>query len=269
MMIMTTSATNYAQTPTPWLPYPCVNPGASLRMFCFPYAGGGASIYYGWLKALPASVEVCPVQLPGREHRLSDPLFTQLPEMVRAVRQVVLPSLDKPFVLYGHSMGGLLAYELARLLRREGDPQPQHLFVSGCRAPHLAVPDRITYNLPEPELLEELRTLNGTPEEVIENPELMQLLLPVLRADFEVVETYAYAPEPPLDLPISVFGGLEDENVDHRHLEGWREHTTASCSVRMMPGDHFFLRPAQADLLRLMARELRPLADSIAWGWRI
>lgn len=265
---MTTSATNYAQAPTPWLPYPGVNPGASLRMFCFPYAGGGASVYYNWLRALPPSVEVCPVQLPGREHRLCETPFTQLPDMVGAVRDIITPSLDKPFALYGHSMGGLVAYELARLLRREGGPQPQRLFVSGCRAPHLAVPDKITYNMPEAELLEEIRTLNGTPSEVLENPELMQILLPILRADFEVVETYEYTPEPPLDCPISAFGGLEDENVEHRHLEGWREHTTAACSVRMMRGDHFFLRPAQADLLGVIARELQPLADSMARAGR-
>jgi medium-chain acyl-[acyl-carrier-protein] hydrolase len=263
---MTITATNYAIAQTPWLPYPGTNPAASLRMFCFPYAGGGASIYYNWLKALPPCVEVCPVQPPGREHRLCEDAFTRLHDMVEAAREVVLASGDKPFVFYGHSMGGLLAFELARFLRERGDPQPQHLFVSGTRAPHLAIPDKITYDLPEAELIEEIRTLNGTPEEVLENPELIELLLPLLRADFEVVETYVYEPGPPLECPVSVFGGLEDGEVDHRHLEGWREHTNAACSVRMMPGDHFFLRESQATLLRLVGRELQFLADSVARG---
>ena len=252
---------------TPWLPYPGLNARADLRMFCFPYAGGGASAYYGWPNALSSRVEICPVQLPGREHLMREPMLTRLPDLVRTIRHALadyLGELDKPFVFYGHSMGGLIAFELARLLRREGGRQPLHLFVSGCRAPHLVEDEKITYNLPEPELLEELRTLNGTPQEVLENPELMELLLPILRADFEAVETYEYAPEPPLDCPISAFGGLGDEKVEHHHLEGWREHTTASCSIRMFPGDHFFVRTAQAQLFRILGPTLHLLVDALA-----
>jgi medium-chain acyl-[acyl-carrier-protein] hydrolase len=236
---------------------------ASLRMFCFPYAGGGASIFYNWQSALPPAIEVCAVQLPGREHLMRKPHYTQLPELVLAIKRAVAYYLDKPFVFYGHSMGGLLAFELARLLRRDGYPQPRHLLVSGCRAPHLAREERITYNLPEPELLEEIRVLNGTPEEVLEDPELMGVLLPTLRADFEVVETYEYATEPPLDCPISAFGGVKDEKVEYQHLEAWREHTTSLCSVRMLPGDHFFLRAARADLLQIIAQKL--LSIKILW----
>ena len=232
-------------------------------MFCFPYAGGGASIFHRWSKCLPQSVDLCPVQFPGREHRLKEPPFTGLSDLVRSIRQALAPYMDKPFVFYGHSMGGLIGFELIRLLRKEGGPQPLHFFVSGCRGPHVIDRERITYNLPEPELLEELRTLNGTPEEVLENPELIQVLLPILRADFEVVETYDYSVERPLSVPISVFGGLQDKKIELHHLEAWSEHTTASCSVRMLLGDHFFLRTAQQDLLRVIARELLTIADSI------
>ena len=261
---MATSMITCAQATSPWLPYSALNPGANLRMFCFPYAGGGASVFHAWSGALTPRVEVCPVQLPGREHWMKQRPFTSLPELVRSVFDALVPHMDAPFVLFGHSMGALLAFELVRFLRREGAPQPRHIIVSGCRAPHVAEPERITYNLPEPELLEELRTLNGTPAGVLENPELMEILLPILRADFEIVETYEYSPEEPLSCPISVFGGLHDEKVEHRHLEAWREHTTSACSIRMLPGDHFFVRTAQADLLRLIDLKLAAVLGSIA-----
>lgn len=199
---------------------------------------------------------------------MTEPLFTRLDDLIRAIRHALVPYMDKPFVFYGHSMGGLIAFELARLLRREMGPQPLHLIVSGCRAPNVADTERITYNLPEPELLEELRTLNGTPEEVLDSPEMMEVLLPILRADFEVVETYEYSIEPPLGCPISAFGGLADEKVEHRHLEAWREHTTSTCYVRMLPGNHFFVRTAQTDLLRIVAQKLQAVADSIALAKR-
>jgi len=144
-------------------------------------------------------------------------------------------------------------------LRREHGPGPVHLFVSGRRAPQVPDPDPPTYNLPEPEFLEELRRLNGTPKAVFEHPELMQLMIPILRADFELVQTYMYLPEPPLDCPISAFGGLQDEDVTREHLEAWRDQTTASFSLQMFPGDHFFLHTAQAFLLQTIACKLQPV----------
>jgi medium-chain acyl-[acyl-carrier-protein] hydrolase len=261
--MMTRPSRNDVQETTPWLASSGSNPGASLRVFCFPYAGGGASTFHSWSRTLPPSVEVCPVQLPGRERRVKEPPFTRLSDLVQAISQALAPHMDKPFVLYGHSMGGLLGFELARLLRKQGGPQPLHFFVSGCRGPQVIDRERITYNLPEAELLDELRTLSGTPEEVLENPELMQVLLPILRADFEVVETYEYAAEPPLSMPISAFGGLQDEKIERDHLEAWSEQTTAVCKVRMLPGNHFFLRTAQRDLLHVIERELLMIVESI------
>ena len=261
---MNISSINCIRERTPWLAYQRLNPGASLRLFCFPYAGGGASAFYNWSSILPTSVEVCPIQLPGHEHRLKEPPFTRLPELVRALRQALDSYLDRPFVFYGHSMGGLMGFEMARLLQEEHGPQPLHFFVSGCRGPQVIDTERITYNLPEPALIEELRTLNGTPDEVLENPELMQVMLPVLRADFEVVETYEYTIGPPFAFPISAFGGLQDQKIERHHLEAWREQTTAYCGVRMLPGGHFFMRTAQPDLLRIIGQELQGIAYSIA-----
>lgn len=244
---------------SPWLPYAQANPSATLRLFCFPYAGGSALIYRSWAKHLPPGVEVCPVQLPGRGNRMRERPFTKLNELVPALADGLRPCLDKPFALFGHSMGALIGLELARELRRRGGPAPEHLFVSGRTAPQLGKLDENLYDLPEPELIEELRRLNGTPPEVLAHPELMELMLPILRADFSICDTYEYADEPPLSCPVTAFGGLGDTGVPRPTLEAWAAQTVASFSVRMLPGDHFFIHENEAALLALLARELHQL----------
>jgi medium-chain acyl-[acyl-carrier-protein] hydrolase len=241
---------------TPWLAYHKPVPEARLRLFCFPFAGGSALTFRRWQSGLQPHVEVCPVQLPGRGGRLREPASTSLLATARAVAENLRPYTDKPFAFFGHSMGAMIAFELARQLRRDGGPQPLHLFVSGGRAPQLPRTDPITYNLPEPQLVAELRRLNGTPPEVLEHPELMALMLPLLRADFEAVETYLYTPEPPLACPLTAFGGLEDREVAQEQIEAWRAQTTGPFSVRMLPGDHFFLINAEPLMLRVIAQEL-------------
>ena len=157
-------------------------------------------------------------------------------------------------------MGALIAFELAHKLRDEYGIVPAHLFVSGRHAPQLPETDPITYNLEEAEFIEELRRLNGTPREILENPELMHLMLPLLRADFEVVETYVYWPGPALDCPITAFGGLQDQEVSRKEVEAWREQSIASFSLRMLPGGHFFLHTARQLLLQMLSQELSNLA---------
>ncbi len=239
-----------------WLACPRPNPRANLRLFCFPYSGAGASIFYAWSDTLPATIEVCPVQLPGRGAQLAQPPFTRLPPLVQAVAQALLPYLDKPFAFFGHSLGALVSFELARYLCRQYNLDPTHLFVSGHNAPQ--VPDREPpiHALPEPEFVEKLRRLNGMNKEVLENVELMELLLPILRADFAVCETYVYQADEPLDCPISAFGGLQDEYVSRESLAAWREQTSDSFSLRMFPGDHFYLNTERPLLLRALAQEL-------------
>jgi medium-chain acyl-[acyl-carrier-protein] hydrolase len=230
----------------------------AVRLFCFPYAGGGAGIYRGWGGILPRQVEVCAAQLPGRGTRMSEPAVTDLGALVGALADALENKLDRPIALFGHSMGALICFELARHLRERGGPQPVCLFVSGRRAPQLPSTQRVIHDLPEPEFIEELRRLQGTPPEVLEHPELMQLLSPLLRADFSLSETYAHAPGPPLDCPISAFGGLQDEEVGREELEGWKEQTTGRFKLRMMPGNHFFLNDGQQPLLRSIAEDLSP-----------
>jgi medium-chain acyl-[acyl-carrier-protein] hydrolase len=242
-----------------WFLYPLPQPRANVRLFCFPYAGGSSSMFRSWLKTLPSFIEICVAQLPGREARIGELPYDRLTTMVEAISEAIGPHLDKPFAFFGHSMGAMISMDLARALRRKWKKEPVHLFVSGRRAPQMPRTREFTYNLPEAEFIEELRRLNGTPPEVLANPELMQLMIPLLRADFSVCQTYEYVPEPPLSCPITVFGGLEDETT-REELDAWREQTSATCSVRMAPGNHFFLHSNQPQILRIVEQELRRLA---------
>jgi medium-chain acyl-[acyl-carrier-protein] hydrolase len=240
----------------PWLASYKPNPAARLRLFCFPYAGGSAVVYGSWWKSLPPHVEVCPVQLPGRGGRLMEKPYTQMGPLVADVASALRPLFDKPFAFFGHSMGAAIGFEVTRLLRREGARLPAHLFVSGRGAPQLRKPPEYAYKLPEAEFIEELRRLKGTPAEVLEHPELMQIVMPLVRADFEVIQTYSAADELPLDVPLSAYGGLTDEEVSREDLEAWGAQTTRAFSARMLPGDHFYLTANQHLLLPLLAQEL-------------
>ena len=183
--------------------------------------------------------------------------FTRLPPLVRALAQGLAPLLDKPFAFFGHSLGAFVAFELAQELRRQSSLQPARLLVSAASAPQSPRQNRPVHALPDEEFLSELRQLNGVPGKVLEDSELMQLMLPMLRADFAMFETYQYMPEPPLDCALSGFGGLQDRRVSREDIEAWREQTSGLFSLRMLPGDHFFLNTAQPLLLQQISQELR------------
>lgn len=245
------------QTGVPWLPKIRLKADSKLRLFCFPYAGGTTYTYRNWDSMLPPLMEACPVELPGRAGRISEPPAPSIIKLVESMTPALLPNLDKPFAFFGHSMGALISFELARELRRSHQLQPVHMFVSASRAPHARLsPQKVTYNLPEPEFIEELRSLNGTPKEVLEHSELMQLTMPLLRTDFQACQTYDYVHEPSLDCPLTVFGGLQDKDLTRSELEDWREQTTSACIVRMLPGDHLFINTAQTSILRMVVDEL-------------
>jgi surfactin synthase thioesterase subunit len=237
-------------------------------MFCLPYAGGGASIYRGWGASLPADVEVCPVQLPGRESRMREAPIVRSGPLTQAIADALQPYMNLPFVFFGHSMGAALGFELARELRRRGQPLPLHLFVSGRRAPQVPAREEPIWDLPEPEFLVKLRELNGTPEEVLQHEELMKLLIPILRADFQVNETYEFTPGEPFDFGISAFGGLGDEDVTRDDVAAWQEHTRGRFRMRMLPGDHFFIHGSKDMVLEAVARDLAEIAATVppkAW----
>jgi medium-chain acyl-[acyl-carrier-protein] hydrolase len=228
----------------------------ALRMFCFPYAGGSAVIYKKWAELLPATIQVISVELPGRGPRLQEPAFVSVSPLIEELGEAIQPLLDRPFVLFGHSMGAVIAFELARSLRRRGASQPRAVLVSGHRAPQVQRREPITYNLPQAEFIEELIKLDGTPKGVIENVELLEIMIPLLRADFQLVQTYEYSADAPLPCPIIAYGGLQDHHIPQDLLAPWKELTVSRFALHMLPGDHFFIRSSQNRLLELLAREL-------------
>ena len=229
----------------------------TLRLFCFPFGGGGASFYRTWVKDLPQEVELCAVRLPGREGRFREVAFTRLTPLVETLAAIFERCSDLPFAFFGHSMGAWIGFELARQLRRENQRSPIHLFVSGRRAPQTENPDPINPDLPRCEFIDKVRSYNGTPELIFQDPELLELFLPILRADFAMLETYQYKEEHPVECPITVFGGLQDGRVGQEDLEAWREQTSAKFRMKMFPGDHFYLKDAREELLTEIGRDLK------------
>ncbi len=242
-------------SPDRWIVRYRQNEQAPLRLFCFSYAGGGASVFRSWPDLLPTEVEVCCIQLPGHEYRLGEPVYTRLAPLVQTLADAVDPYLDRPFAFFGHSMGSLVSFELARQLRRTHDKHPFHLFLGAYRAPQLPNPNVKIYHLPL-EVFKVILRADGIPERILQNEELMQALLPTLRADFELCDTYEYREEAPLECPFSIFGGSEDVRISVADVEAWRIHSSAVSSLSILPGSHFFLHSAQDLLLAAISQEL-------------
>ncbi len=242
---------------TDWFVTPRPNPAAEIRLFLFPYAGGGPAVFNKWALEFPASIEVWIAHYPGRGARYQEAPVKEIRTLAERLSQAIRPFLDKPFAFFGHSLGGLLAFELARNLRSNHLPQPQLLFVSAYGAPHLPDPHPPTHGLPDADFIKSLQQLNGIPVEVLKHSELMKLLLPVLRADFEAFESYVYvADEAPLHCPIVAFGGLDDSRVSRERIEGWALHTDSSFKVQYIPGDHFFISQAKEEVIASITTEL-------------
>lgn len=236
-------------------PFPRPNP--RLRLFCFAHAGGGASAYSRWSHDLPDHVEVCGVQLPGRETRLREPPLTDPPELIGQLSDDLTPWLEGSFAFFGHSLGALLAFEVTRALRRRGTALPRILFASGYQSP-LSPNGAGRYSgLTDDEFLAQVGArYGGIPAVVASDPDLLAHYVPVLRADFALLAAYEYAPEPPLDLPLFLYNGVSDARVTAHDLHGWRTLTTGPCEERWFPGGHFYLQENRAAVLRRLAQDL-------------
>lgn len=248
---------------TAWVRCPRPSDRATVRLFCLPFGGGGAAVFREWPRDLWPEVEVWHVQLPGREARHREPAMTRIDALVEPLADAMLPHLDRPYAVFGHSMGALIGFVLARLLRRQAAPDPLHLFVSARRAPHVPDPRPQLHALPDADLVEQLtRRYNGMPRAVLESADLLRMFIPIVRADLTMIETYVYTLEEPLMCPISAFGGLDDGAVTRDDLAAWGDQTRGSFTLRMVSGGHFFLQTHRPRLLSALGADLRQtLAD--------
>jgi medium-chain acyl-[acyl-carrier-protein] hydrolase len=230
-------------------------PGAAVRLFCFPFAGGGASTFRDWPERLPGEMEVCAVQYPGRENRISEPPIDNLHVMVNTLFHLLLPRLDIPYAFFGHSLGARIAFETAKKLSKERGCHPDCLFVSGSRAPHIRAKLQL-YQMEDSEFINSLRRYAGTPEAVLQDSELMNIFLPMLRADFVLDEKFDSDPGERVEFPIYAFAGDNDEIAPLHEVEAWRRFTNGHFEMKVFKGDHFFFKKVQPLLFESMIKIL-------------
>ncbi len=231
-------------------PQPCI------RLLCFPQAGGLTTLFHAWPELLPSAVEVLVAQLPGRERRRGEPLLTDLDVLTSGFVEALGSYLDRPIAIFGHSAGALIGFEVARRLQRQGQP-PRHLFVSARRAPHLPSPDPPVHQMPLDVFLSGLeRRCGPLPAAVRDDPELLQLFLPIIRADATLLERHTYVPSEPLACPLTAYGGTADASVTLSELEAWQTETRLDFKLRLFAGDHFFPQTARDDLLADLSARL-------------
>jgi surfactin synthase thioesterase subunit len=226
-----------------------------MRLICLPHAGGGASGFHPFAALLPRDIEMLTVQLPGRESRLSEPPFRRMAPLIDALTEAVAPLLDRPYALFGHSMGALIAYELGRAFERERLPLPRTTIVSGRRAPTVPNTEAPLHRLPDDQFVEALvARYDAIPKVIRDEPELMALFLPVLKADFEVFETHHHAEVPPLECALAIYGGRADPQT--RQMEGWADLYAGPCRTRLFDGGHFYLADQRRALAEALAEDV-------------
>ena len=227
--------------PSPkWFPPRTARSGVRVRLFCLPHAGSGAAVFYRWRRLLPPAIEAVPVLFPGRETRLAEPPPARVDDVVEALTDAAQGEFHLPYAFFGHSMGALLAYKWARRIHAVGLPSPTCLILSGKEAAHVSSRHRRLHQLPDEELVEQLRQRYGTPGPSLADPELRAVLLPTLRSDLRLVESYRHGPEARLDCPLVVLAGADDRSVSKAGLAAWAELTDGPVSSARLPGDHFY-----------------------------
>ncbi len=244
-------------TPPPWFLRPAVKPAARTRLFCFPFAGAGASVFFPWAAHFrDQPVELFGVQLPGRETRIKEAPFVSLGKLIAALAAAIQPFLDKPFCFFGHSMGTVVSFELMREMRRRGWPLPNRAIMSGSPPPNVRAFTNV-HHLSDDQILAALsQRYRELPDGLMGHPGLRELVMPALRADLEVIETYDCRSEQPFGVPLTVVGGVEDPSTPRERLVLWREHTSHPLKLLIVPGGHFYLRPPPKALLQTITEDL-------------
>jgi surfactin synthase thioesterase subunit len=231
-----------------------------LRLFCFAHAGSTGVTYLSWQAALGPEVEVCAMHLPGRGSRFAETPRVSMLRLVEELGPVIAGQPELPFVFFGHSLGALLAFELARHAQKCGQPMPQQLIVSGCAAPQRRRPRPRFEDLDDTAFIDALKTYEGTTSELLNNPELMEFALPALRADFKILSDYRYRPGPLLDIPVVALAGRADAHTARSEVEAWQRETTGAFRTRWFDGGHFFIDSARPAVLECVSAELGELA---------
>ena len=227
------------------------------RLFCLPFAGGGARAFRSWQSLLDDVADVLPVQLPGRENRYREPLATDIDALARSVADGMADHCRSPYLLYGHSMGALLAYRFVHTMAQRGAPLPELLIVAAHRAPHQPPMEPLAHSLPREELVQRLKEFGATPTEILDHAQMLDFFLPVIRSDFALSELApVYDPDAPLDVPILALGGTDDPLVGRDDLSAWSAHTTLDFRMREFPGGHFFQDEHAARVMMLLREEL-------------
>lgn len=237
---------------------PARNPSdIQIRLICFPHAGGGASAFRTWQKALPASIEVMGVILPGREKRFQEAPVPSVEALVPALADAIARLSDRKIALFGHSLGGIIAFEVARRLFERHNIQPAHLIIAAAPAPEFFPPaDQFHHIKDDATFIQALSALGGMQRDILEAQELLNMLLPVIRADIEAFETYSCINPIKMPWPVSVLGGQDDGTIKPEELSGWQSHAGGSFSLEYFPGDHFFVQSAEGVLLSRLAELL-------------
>jgi medium-chain acyl-[acyl-carrier-protein] hydrolase len=225
-------------------------------LFCFPAAGGGAAAYRAWAGQLGADIEVVGIRLPGRENRFAERRYRRMPELAADLTAALRPWLTRPFAFFGHSLGALVAFETARRLAASG-PEPVHLFAAACRAPQLPAEEPRLHDLPSGALVERLRRYGGMPAEVLAERDLLRTLLPMIRDDFEIAESYRPARVGGLRCPVTALGGAADRSVSRSDLAAWRGSTTGPFELATVPGGHFAVGRPESGVPALVGSTLR------------
>jgi medium-chain acyl-[acyl-carrier-protein] hydrolase len=242
------------------------NPDARIRLICYPHAGGGASAFMPWRRILPPEIELCPVEPPGRGSRHREPLLRRVTDAAESLAEGLRPLLDKPYLLVGHSLGGFVAFETARRLQAKGQRSPEQLVVVSRAAPHLPIERIFAPGMSDEALIGRLgERYGGARLKALEDPEIREMFMAVVRADLESLETYEHVHQPLLDCPIAAFGGDADPTISSSALRGWRAQTRASFQWQAFSGDHFLLHDPGGPLrdrvisLALSALEAQPV----------
>ncbi|WP_161519935.1 thioesterase II family protein [Bacillus cereus] len=219
------------------------------RMFCFPHAGGSSSFFHSWAEKLEnIGIELVAIQLPGREKRINENLYLEMDKIISDLVDEIVKYTDKPFLFFGHSLGGMISYELCKELCKEDKPLPLHLIISSCRVPHLTKVKKSVHDLSDDELAEKLKILNGSPEFILKNKDFQELYFPMIRADFSIAESYHSNEFYRLPIDISCFLGDHD-TVSEADVLGWEEYTLKKFNYQLFNGDHFYLKENTEEII--------------------